>query len=190
VCPHVSLSLITDDENPFYDAIKLLANRMSKAFDLNASVVRIPPYEYVHVLDNNTNTTKVLCGPMTFTRQEHQRFIAAPQTMIQIPPRHFARIENPVQRDSKGDPVVDSYGQFKLKFGETEIRMPSQYPDPFPLYPGEVMSGKICLMQIVEVNSALRLKALRDFVNEDDVEIHAGGRFLNFPLYYIHSLLV
>ncbi len=163
---------------------------MSKAFDLNASVVRIPPYEYVHVLDNNTNTTKVLCGPMTFTRQEHQRFIAAPQTMIQIPPRHFARIENPVQRDSKGDPVVDSYGQFKLKFGETEIRMPSQYPDPFPLYPGEVMSGKICLMQIVEVNSALRLKALRDFVNEDDVEIHAGGRFLNFPLYYIHSLLV
>ncbi len=150
----------------------------AKMFDLNASVVRIPPYEYVHVLDTNTNVTKVLCGPMTFTRQEHQKFMSSPTPMIQIPPRHFVRIENPVQRDSKGEPVTDTYGQFKLKFGETEVRTPSSFPDPFPLYPGESVTGKITLMQIVEVNSALRLRALRDFVNEENTEIHAGDEWL------------
>jgi major vault protein len=34
-----------------------------------ASVIRIKPYHYIHVLDNNANTTRVEVGPQTFTSQ-------------------------------------------------------------------------------------------------------------------------
>jgi len=33
------------------------------------NVIRIKPYFYVHVLDNNTNVTRVEVGPNTYTRQ-------------------------------------------------------------------------------------------------------------------------
>ena len=32
-------------------------------------VIRLKPFEYIHVLDNNTNVTRVEVGPKTFTRQ-------------------------------------------------------------------------------------------------------------------------
>ncbi len=34
-----------------------------------ASVIRIKPYQYIHVLDNNANVTRVEVGPQTFTTQ-------------------------------------------------------------------------------------------------------------------------
>jgi len=34
-----------------------------------ASVIRIKPYHYIHVLDNNANVTRVEVGPQTFTRK-------------------------------------------------------------------------------------------------------------------------
>jgi major vault protein len=33
------------------------------------NVIRIKPYHYIHVLDNNTNVTRVEVGPNTYTRQ-------------------------------------------------------------------------------------------------------------------------
>lgn len=32
-------------------------------------VIRIKPLQYIHVLDNNTNVSRVEVGPQTFTRQ-------------------------------------------------------------------------------------------------------------------------
>ena len=37
------------------------------------SIFRIPPYYYVHVLDHNDNVTKVVVGPKTYIRQDHER---------------------------------------------------------------------------------------------------------------------
>ncbi len=34
-----------------------------------ASVIRIKPYYFIHVLDNNTNVTRLELGPNTYTRQ-------------------------------------------------------------------------------------------------------------------------
>jgi len=62
------------------------------------SVIRIKPLFYVHVLDNNTNVTRVEVGPQTFTRQEHEKIVEGPSNAIMIPPRHYAIIQNPVQR--------------------------------------------------------------------------------------------
>lgn len=37
------------------------------------SIYRIPPYYYIHVLDQNTNVTKVEFGPKTFIRQDNEK---------------------------------------------------------------------------------------------------------------------
>lgn len=57
---------------------------------------------------------------------------------------------------------MDKYGQYKLCHGDQEVRL-SQ--DPFPLFPGEKIVGRIDPLQIVEENTALRLRAKRDFVD-------------------------
>jgi major vault protein len=64
----------------------------------NASVIRLKPYHYIHVLDNNTNVTRVEVGPQTFTRKDHETIVAGPEQMIMIPPRHYCVIANPVVR--------------------------------------------------------------------------------------------
>ena len=37
------------------------------------SLYRIPPYFYVHVLDQNTNVTQLHVGPKTYIRQDNER---------------------------------------------------------------------------------------------------------------------
>jgi len=54
---------------------------------------------------------------------------------------------------------VDDHGQFVLRHGDKEIRF--EQP-PFALYDGE-KRGPVLPLRVVEVNSALRLRAIRDF---------------------------
>jgi len=126
-----------------------------------ASVIRIKPYHYIHVLDNNSNVTSVIVGPKTFTRQDHEKVVSGPSEMILIPPRHYCVIANPVTRDSKGKAVVDTNGNAKLRHGDEEIRFQQE---PFPLYPGEELRGKVQALQVVAPNAALRLRCIRDFI--------------------------
>jgi len=88
---------------------------MSAAKMADPSVIRIKPFFYIHVLDNNNNVTKVETGPQTFTLQDHQKVVAGPEPMIMIPPRHYCIISNPVQRDAKGNKVTDQNGQIRLR---------------------------------------------------------------------------
>ena len=39
------------------------------------SLFRIPPYFYLHVLDQNTNVSKIVVGPKTYIRQDNERFV-------------------------------------------------------------------------------------------------------------------
>jgi hypothetical protein len=52
--------------------------------------------------------------------------------------------------------VLDKHKQAKLRHGELEIRFER---DPFPLYPGEKLSGPVQPLVVVAENTALRLKA-------------------------------
>lgn len=126
----------------------------------DSSVIRIKPYNFIHVLDNNTNVTRVETGPQTFTRQDHEKVVLGPEPMVMIPPRHYCIIANPVVRDENKKPVVDDHGQIKLRHGDEEIRFEQE---PFPLYPGEKLYGKVSPLQVVAPNAALRLRAIRDF---------------------------
>ena len=85
-------------------------------------VIRIKPYHYIHILDNNSNVTRTEVGPQTFTRQDHEKLIAGPEPMVMIPPRHYCIIANPIERDDKGRYVLDTNGSVKLRHGDEEIR--------------------------------------------------------------------
>lgn len=124
-------------------------------------VIRLPPYKYVHVLDTNSNVSRVLAGPLTYTRQEHEHVMTPPQNMIVLPAQHYVEVRNPVVCSEDGKIVRDAFDQAKLKHGEIEFRIFDKYPEPFPLYPGEEQVGEIRQLRVVAVDTALRIRATR-----------------------------
>ncbi|GIY56201.1 major vault protein [Caerostris darwini] len=138
------------------------------------SIFRIPPYKYMHVLDQTSNITRVEVGPKTYIRQENERVIHGPQDMVIIPPCHYCVIRNPVVKNEESALVYDKIGQIKLKHGDLEVRLEQ---DPFPLYPGEIIDTDITPLTVVSSNCALRLKAVRDF-EDGEVKRTAGDEWL------------
>jgi len=127
-------------------------------------------------LDNNSNVSSVVVGPKTFTRKDHETVISGPNDMIMVPPRHYCIISNPVVLGDNGVALTDKSGQIKLRHGDEEIRF--ENTDPFPLYPGETLYGKVSPLQVVAPNTAIRLRAIRDFTDEQEVERKAGDEWL------------
>ncbi|XP_035213798.1 major vault protein-like isoform X1 [Stegodyphus dumicola] len=138
------------------------------------SIYRIPPYHYLHVLDKTANVTRIETGPKTYIRQENEHVIFGPEKMVIIPPCHYCIICNPVVRDEQNALVFDSTGQVKLRHADLEVRLEQ---DPFPLYPGEHMHTDVTPMIVVSSNSALRLKAIRDF-EDNGIKRVAGDEWL------------
>ena len=94
------------------------------------SVIRIPPYHYIHVLDQTTNVTRLEVGPATFVRKDNEMVVSGekktfselcgmidielfvgPQRMITVPPRHYCQVVNPVMRGQDGQVLLDNVGQ-------------------------------------------------------------------------------
>eukprot|EP01006_Ploeotia_vitrea_P061194 TRINITY_DN7746_c0_g1_i1.p1 TRINITY_DN7746_c0_g1~~TRINITY_DN7746_c0_g1_i1.p1 ORF type:complete len:841 (+),score=171.23 TRINITY_DN7746_c0_g1_i1:48-2570(+) len=124
-------------------------------------VVRLKPYQYIHVHDNNQNVTRVVVGPETFTKKDHEQIVQPPTPCVTIQPRHYCTILNPIARTEDGNIVKDKYGQAKVRLGDEEIRFQQ---DPFPLYPQEQLKdNKVLPLQVLPVGKALRLRAKRDF---------------------------
>jgi len=78
------------------------------------------------------------------------------------------------QEIKKNEILNDENGNPTLRHGDEEIRFEQ---DPFPLYPGEKLVGKVSPLQVVASNTALRLKCLRDFEDEK-VKRVAGDEWL------------
>lgn len=144
---------------------------------MSSLIYKIHPYHYLHVLDTNSNKTRLEIGPQTYLKQENEKIIFGPEKMITIPPRHYCVIENPVVKlKYKGNEVeLDENGIAKLAFADLEIRFSCQ---PFPLYPGEILKQNITPLKIISANSALRLKAILDFEDENSVKRIAGDEWL------------
>lgn len=124
-------------------------------------VIRMAPYKYVHVLDTNSNVSRVLAGPLTYTRQEHEHVLTDVQDMIVLPAQHYVEIRNPVVRTAEGEVVRDQFNQAKLQHGGFEFRIHDKFPDPFPLYPGELQVEGIKRLRVVPVDAALHLRVTR-----------------------------
>lgn len=63
------------------------------------------------------------------------------------------------------------------------------YQDPFPLYPGERLFGKVSPLQVVAPNTALRLRAIRDLVDGEE-ERTAGDEWLFVGYSFVLGLVV
>jgi len=52
--------------------------------------IKIPPFHYIHVLDKNSNVTRLESGPQTFIRQDHEKVVTGetPVKMIVLAPRY------------------------------------------------------------------------------------------------------
>jgi len=152
-----------------------MSSKQSGAPLESESIYRIPPYYYIHVLDQNTNVTKVEVGPKTFIRQDNEKVILGPEKMITIPPRHYCIVENPVLRDKDSQVVLDTNGQIKLAHADQDIRLAQ---DPFPLYPGEILKQAVSPLRVVTANSAIRLHAILDFESDSGEKRIAGDEWL------------
>jgi major vault protein len=70
---------------------------------------------------------------------------------------------------------MDSDGQVKLLHSDVDIRFSQE---PFPLYPGEILKQAVTPLKVIEPHCALRLRAVLDFVDEQNQQIRAGDEFL------------
>ena len=93
--------------------------------------------------------------------------------------RQYCVISNPVVVEKNGKPALTEFGQVKILYGEREIRAVEQYPEPFPLYPGEELEGKIEKYLIITQNQALRLTAIRNFA-DDKLKVHSIFREITY----------
>lgn len=105
--------------------------------------------------------------------------------MIQVPPRCYVEITNPVLRKD-GEVVFDKSQQAKLCFGDKEIR--TSQADPFPLYPGEVLSKDVTPLTVVPADSALRLRVERDFTDDDGSHVAGDELLFRGPGTYMPSV--
>jgi major vault protein len=147
---------------------------------MSKNSIKIPPFYYIHVLDQNINVTRLEIGPQTFIRQDHEKISSGdrPLKMIVLLPRTYCEVTNPVIRNEKNALTFDKYGQVNVKHGETEYRFFEKYPEPFPLYPKEELTLVPKDLTIVKELKALRLEALRNFVDSKGVERNAGDEYL------------
>ncbi len=142
--------------------------------DPEGSLFRVPPFCYLHVLDQTTNVTRVEVGPLTFIRKDNEKVLMGPTRMVIVPPRHFCVVRNPVTRDADGEIRRDQYGQVKLDHAETEVRLEQ---DPFPLFPGEELETRVQPLTVVPALTALRLRVTRDFEEGGQRRV-AGDEYL------------
>jgi major vault protein len=68
--------------------------------DKSPDLVRIAPYHYIHVLDQNTNVSRLESGPQVFVRKDNEKIVTSVMKYLSIPPRHFCVIKNPVVKEN------------------------------------------------------------------------------------------
>jgi len=137
-------------------------------------MIRIPQYHYIHVMDTNKSITRLEIGPKMFTYQDHEKIVEGPKKMINLPPRNYCIIRNPIVLDENGVPVLNNHGEVKVKFGHLEVRVQEDlgihqfktYREPFPLYPYEQIEENVKKCTTLKDNEALKLKCLRPFNDE------------------------
>uniref|UniRef100_G1PLJ8 Major vault protein n=1 Tax=Myotis lucifugus TaxID=59463 RepID=G1PLJ8_MYOLU len=139
------------------------------------SIIRIPPYHYIHVLDQNSNVSRVEVGPKTYIRQDNERVLFAPLCMVTVPPRHYCTVANPVSRDAQGSVLLDVTGQVRLRHADLEIRLAQ---DPFPLYPGEVLEKNQLYLSLKLSFPVLTLNNLLPYLDENGDKVVAGDEWL------------
>ncbi|KAL1503798.1 hypothetical protein AB1Y20_012266 [Prymnesium parvum] len=169
--------MMTSYAKPPFDLFAFIT--LPRPSAMASRIIRLTPSEYVHVLDSNSNITRVEVGPQTFTRKDHEEICLGPEKLVMVPSGSYCVVLNPVLRDEDDALVYNEYGQVKLRHGAREVRLARE---PFPLYPGEQLVQSVVPLQLVPANEALHLRASQDFEHtlEDGTVIirRAGDEWL------------
>jgi major vault protein len=150
-------------------------------------VLHVPPYNYVHLKDKSENTIFLIEGPISYVLQSHEELVRDVTPMQIIPPNNYMRISNPVMRDENNKIILEEgFAQAKLLFGEEEIRTYHNYPNPFPLYPGEEIKENLKTAKILSDMMCVYLEAIRDFFDErSKSKVVSGEKYmLKGPMVY------
>lgn len=143
------------------------------------TIIRLSPWEYAHILDENDNITQLLVGPQTRTLATSETLVK-PVTEFHVVPRgSYCVVENPhaeVVDPATGRkvPELDKDGQVKIRLGETEVRYDV---DPFPLYPEE----KILIMEQLpqlRVSEYLTLRVVANYTDQNGTHHREGEKIL------------
>eukprot|EP00796_Vickermania_ingenoplastis_P005075 gene5075-3661_t len=143
------------------------------------TIIRLGPWEYAHILDENNNITQLLTGPQTRTLATSE-VLTKPVTKFHAVPRgSYCIIENPHAEEvdpttNRAVPALDKDGQVKILLGETEVRYNTE---PFPLYPEEHIQLVECLPQLGS-SEYLVLRALLPHTGTDGTARREGEKFL------------
>jgi major vault protein len=127
-------------------------------------MIKLLPFQYIHVLDKNKNITRLETGPKNFFPQDHEEIVTGSSALNMIILRKdtFALITNPVKTKPNGEIEYDEHGEAKIRFSEKEIRTDKHFTEPFPLYPGEKLTNQGALT-IIPRDHALQVVANKDF---------------------------
>nr|XP_022293947.1 major vault protein-like [Crassostrea virginica] len=157
---------------------------------MSNSILGLKPLQFVHILDLNTNITRLELGPQTVPLKSNEKLITPPLPMVVIKPGHYCVVQDPCSNYVPGEAC-------ELKIGQTSVRFTND--SPFPLYPGETLQGApnflnlkndpdiskaIKPLPVILANHAIRLVANNDF--EDAFGKHQAGEMwqLEGPLTY------
>jgi major vault protein len=143
---------------------------------MSGALVRIPPNQWIHLMDRNTLISRLLLGPLQYASQLHEDVVAGPSPLVVLPPNTYVIVANPVVRDRNGAVALDALGVASLQHGLDEVRLAPL--DPFPLFPGELLQCQPTALPHVDVNAALLLCARRDCVDRAGVRRKAGDEWL------------
>lgn len=141
---------------------------------MEESIIRIPPYHYIHVLDQNSNVSRVEVGPKTYIRQDNERILFAPVRMLTVP--HGTTAWWPTRWPGMPRALCCLMSQDKC--GSATRTWRSGWPRiPSPCSQ-EVLEKDITPLQVVLPNTALHLKALLDFEDKNGQKVVAGDEWL------------
>ncbi|KPI87757.1 putative major vault protein [Leptomonas seymouri] len=155
-----------------------LYSKESKAEALVEGLLRLPPFHYTHLTNENNNTTELIIGPVTRPIASHETIVLPPTSFVTLSPTQFCLIANPHRSavnpiTGAMEPVRDAYGQVQVQSGEEEYRW---HVAPFPLYPEERLV-RVEELRVLSATQALQIVALATY----DVLPRVTGPSLSSP---------
>ena len=157
------------------------------------NIIHLEPYQYAHIKDKTENIIYLTEGPCSYVVKSHEEVVLPQTDMIILPPNNFIRIFNPVLKVNNLVQYEEINGKksklAKLRFGDEEIRSNEDYSEPFPLFPGEVVTKTVTPAKLITENQALKLVAVRNFVDVDKTKRLIGDEWVSSgPLIYFDRI--
>lgn len=141
-------------------------------------ILRLSPWEYAHVLNEDDNIIQLFCGPVTHTLANNESIVKPVTKLHVIPQGSYCVVVNPhaqkVNADGVSVPHVDQNGQVVIRSGEKEVRYNTE---PFPLYPEEEIEV-ICELPRLMSSEYLVLRVESKFTEDDGTVRREGDRIV------------